>query len=126
MEKNSNKEFETTTLSAEVAISKKETGMDYVQVMPDNPRVGLFKPFCGWGRGQLLSNGSFDFLRKIRIRKKPELKLKHSSLSFGHDGFDRYIFYLPSGQRYEFAKLLLKEVMQAIKFMNNREEGGKE
>ena len=126
MEKNSNKEFKTTTLSAEVAISKTETGMDYVQVMPDNPRVGLFKPFCGWGRGQLLSNGSFDFLRKIRIRKKPELKLKHSSLSFGHDGFDRYIFYLPSGQRYEFAKLLLKEVMQAIKFMNNHEEGEKE
>ena len=28
--------------------------------------------------------------------------------------------------RDEFAKLLLKEVMQAIKFMNNREEGGKE
>ena len=56
MKKNSNKEFETTTLSAEVAISKTETGMDYVQVMPDNPRVGLFKPFCGWGRGQLLSN----------------------------------------------------------------------
>lgn len=109
-----------------MVISKTESGMDYVQVMPDNPRVGLFKPFCGWGRGQLLSNGSFDFLRKIRIRKKPELKLKHSSLSFGHDGFDRYIFYLPSGQRYEFAKLLLKEVMQAIKFMNNREEGGKE
>ena len=103
MKKNSNNEFKTTTLSAEVAISKTETGMDYVQVM-----------------------GSFDFLRKIRIRKKPELKLKHSSLSFGHDGFDRYIFYLPSGQRYEFAKLLLKEVMQAIKFMNNREEGGKE
>ena len=68
MKKNTNKEIKTTTLSAEVAISKTETGMDYVQVMPDNPRVGLFKPFCGWGRGQLLSNGSFDFLRKIRIR----------------------------------------------------------
>ena len=44
MKKNSNNEFKTTTLSAEVAISKTETGMDYVQVMPDNPRVGLFKP----------------------------------------------------------------------------------
>ena len=76
--------------------------------------------------GQLLSNGAFDFLRKIRIRKKPELKLKHSSLSYGQDGLDRYLFYLPNGQRDEFAKLLLKEVMQAIKFMNNREEGGKE
>ena len=126
MKKNTNNEIKTTTLSAEVAISKTETGMDYVQVMPDNPCVGLLKPFCGWGRGQLLSNGAFDFLRKIRIRKKPELKLKHSSLSYGQDGLDRYLFYLPNGQRDEFAKLLLKEVMQAIKFMNNREEGGKE
>jgi len=126
IKKKLNNEIKTTTLSAEVAISKTETGMDYVQVMPDNPCVGLLKPFCGWGRGQLLSNGAFDFLRKIRIRKKPELKLKHSSLSYGQDGLDRYLFHLPNGQRDEFAKLLLKEVMQAIKFMNNREEGGKE
>ena len=124
MKKNSNKEIKTTTLSAEVAVSKTETGMDYVQVMPDNPRVGLVAPFCGWGRGQMLSNGSFDFLRKTRIRKKPELKLKHSSVSFGQDGLDRYIFYLPNSQRGEFAKLLLQEAMQAIRFMNNREEGG--
>ena len=33
----SKKSFKTTTLSAQIAISKTETGMDYVQVLPDNP-----------------------------------------------------------------------------------------
>lgn len=123
MKKNLSK---TTTLNALVAVSKTETGMDYVQVMPDDPRVGLVKPFCGWGRGQMLSNGSFDFLRKTRVRRKPELKLKHSSLSFGQDGTDRYIFCLPSAQRDEFAKLLLKEALEASKFMNKSDKGGKQ
>ena len=94
--------------------------------MPDDPRVGLVEPFSGWGRGQMLSNGSFDFLRRKRIRRKPELKLKHSSLSFGQDGIDRYTFYLPNGQRSEFAKLLLQEAKKAGKFMDTREEGGEQ
>ena len=46
------KSIKTTTLSAQVAVSKSDEGMDYVQVMPDNPRVGLVQPFSGWGRGQ--------------------------------------------------------------------------
>ena len=45
------KSIKTTTLSAQVAVSKSDEGMDYVQVMPDNPRVGLVQPFSGWGRG---------------------------------------------------------------------------
>ena len=40
MKKNNNNIIKTTTLSAQVAISKTESGMDYVQVLPDNPRVG--------------------------------------------------------------------------------------
>ena len=111
MKKNNNK---TTTLSALVAVSKSETGMDYVQVMPDNPRVGLVKPFCGYGRAQLLSNGTFDFLRRKRKRSKPEFKGEHISLSYGEDGYDRCIFLLPNEQRDEFAKLLMKETNQVI------------
>ncbi len=102
MKKNNN--IKTTTFNAQVAVSKTESGMDYVQVLPDNPRVGIAKPFCGWGKAQLLSNGVFDFIRKARTRIKPILKLLHSSLSYGRDGFDRYVFVLPSDQRDEFAK----------------------
>ena len=126
MSKKSDKEIKATTLTALVAVSKTESGMDYVQVMPEDPRAGIVKPFCGWGRGQMLSNGSFDFLRRKRIRRKPELKLKHSSLSFGQDGIDRYIFYLPNGQRDDFAKLLLQEAVKASKFVNSHKEGGKQ
>lgn len=109
----------TITLEALVAVSKSETEMDYVQVLPDNPRVGLVEPFHGMGYGQMLSNGTFDFIRRKRVRKAPELKLKHSSVSFGNDGYDRYIFTLPSEQRGLFAKLLRKEAAAAGKFVDH-------
>ena len=121
MKKNSNNNIiKTTTLSAQVAVSKTESGMDYVQVLPDNPRVGIVKPFSGWGKAQLLSNGVFDFIRKVRIRTKPILKLLHSSLSYGRDGYDRYVFVLPSGQRDEFAKLLARDVAKLMKFLKDQ------
>ena len=92
-----------------MAVSKTESGMDYVQVMPDNPCVGLVKPFHGIGYGQMLNNGSFDFVRRKRIRRKPEKKTRYGSLSFGQDGYDRYIFIVPAEMRGEFPKLLEKD-----------------
>lgn len=103
----------TITLSAEVAVSKSETGMDCVQVMPDNPRIGLVEPFHGIGYGQMLSNGSFDFVRRQRKRRKPILRLPHSSVSYGEDGYDRFTFTLPSEQRSEFCRLVRQEATDA-------------
>ena len=112
------------TLSAQMVISKTESGMDLVQVLPDNPREGLVTPFNGTGHAQLQGNATFDFVRKRRIRRKPELKQLHSTLSYGQDGIDRYIFYLPSAQRDEFAKLLKEEANVAARFMSSK--GSKE
>lgn len=117
MSKNS---FKTTTLSAQMAISKTETGMDLVQVLPDNPCVGQVKPFSGKGHGQLMNDGTFEFTHKPRKRGKPVLKLLHSSISYGKDGNDRYILVVPNGQRDEFAKILKEESALAVKFMNNQ------
>ena len=111
----------TTTLSAQMVISKTESGMDLIQVLPDNPREGLVTPFNGTGHAQLQGNATFDFVRKRRIRRKPELKQLHSTLSYGQDGIDRYIFYLPSAQRDEFAKLLNREAAVAATYMKNRQ-----
>ena len=105
------------TLSAQVAVTETENGMDYVQVLPDNPRIGLVKPFCGWGRGQMLSNGSFDFLHKPRKRKKPEFKEGHLSLSFGDDGMDRVSFVLPNGQRDELCILLQRDMKKLVAYL---------
>ncbi len=109
----------TITLSALVAVSKTETGMDYVQVCPTNPCAGLVVPFRGHGYGQMLSNGSFDFVRRPRKRRKPDLKLQHSSVSFGYDGYDRFILVVPSGQRREMAEILMTEAPIAAAFVAN-------
>ena len=117
--KNSVKQtIETITLSAQVAISKCENQMEYVQVLPENPRKGLVKPFSGRGHGQMMDDGTFDFVRKRRIKRKPVLKLPHTSLSFGADGYDRCTFVLPSEQRHEFARLLKQEIARVRAFMN--------
>ena len=111
----------TITLSAQVAVSNSETGVSYVQVMPDEPSAGLVKPFHGMGYGQMLTNGAFDFVRRPRKRRKPELKLPHSSVSYGEDGYDRYTLTLPSEQREMFASILMTEATVAAQFVGNEE-----
>ena len=117
MNKNNNKAIKTTTLNAHVAVSKTECGMDYVQVLPDNPRVGLVEPFHGMGYGQMLSNGSFDFIRRKRKRGKPELKVEYGSLSFCSDGNDRVIFTVPAEMREELPKVLRKGMKEIVNYL---------
>ena len=117
MNKNNNKAIKTTTLNAQVAVSKTECGMDYVQVLPDNPRVGLVTPFHGMGYGQMLSNGSFDFIRRKRKRGKPELKVDYGSLSFCSDGNDRVIFTVPAEMRDELPKVLRKGMKEIVNYL---------
>ena len=122
MKKNSNNNIiKTTTFNAQVAVSKTECGMDYVQVLPDNPRVGIVKPFSGWGKAQLLCNGVFDFIRKVRHRGKPELKVDYGSLSFSTDGNDRVVFTVPADMRADLPKILRKGIKEIINYL--KEEG---
>ena len=114
------KKNKTTTLSAQVAVSKTESGMDYVQVLPDDPRVGLVAPFHGMGYGQMLSNGSFDFVRRHRVRRKPELKVDYGGLSFCADGYDRVIFTVPSEMRSKLPQVLTKGMKQIIKYLKDK------
>ena len=120
MKKNNNI-IKTTTLSALVAVSKTESGMDYIQVLPDNPRVGLVEPFHGMGYGQMLNNGSFDFIRKKRKRGKPELKVDYGSLSFCSDGNDRVVFTVPADMRADLPKILRKGIKEIVNYL--KEEG---
>ena len=111
------KKNQMVTMHAEVAVTKMENGLRYVQILPDNPRVGMMEPFCGNGRGQMLSNGTFDFVQRKRIRRKPEFKGPHISLSFGEDGMDRVVFVTPSAQREELTTLLPEEIAMVIAYL---------
>lgn len=114
----SSKKRSMVTLQAEVAVTKMEDGLHYLQVLPDNPRVGIVVPFVANGRGQMLSNGTFDFVQTKRHRCKPEFKGPHISLSYGQDGYDRCVFVLPSDQREEFAKIFQKESAMVLAYMS--------
>jgi len=117
MKKNNNNIIKTTTFSALVAVSKTESGMDYIQVLPDNPSVGMIEAFHGFGYGQMLSNGSFDFVRKVRHRGKPVFKVDFGSLSFCLDGNDRVIFTIPADMRADMSKVLRKGIKEIINYL---------
>lgn len=109
--------MKTTIYGAGIAVSQDEKGMDYVQVMPDDPHVGMVKPFSGRGYGQMQNNGTFDFIRQRRKRSKPTLKIGHISLSFGQDQIDRLYFQLPRSRRGEFEKLLRRDLKVLFDFI---------
>ena len=119
-ERMSIKKQKMVKLQAEVAVTKMDDGLRYLQVLPENPRVGMVEPFCANGRGQMLSNGTFDFVQRKRIRRKPEFKGKHITLSYGQDGTDRVIFTLPNGQRDELRVLLMEDVLRLTSYLEEQ------
>ena len=123
-----NKTIKTTTLSAQVAISKVvETGLNHVQVLPDDPIVGQVEPFRGLGYGQLLSTGSFEFTRHRipRSQAKTELRLPHSTLSRGKDKTLRFTFIVHEKDLANdpncFSRWLRSEAQQACIFLKEGE-----
>lgn len=109
----------TVTLNAQVAISKTETGMNYVQVLPDNPIVGQVEAFRGLGYGQTLSTGTFEFTRHKRVRSQAVtlLKLPHSKVSQCKDGTHRFTFIVKDEELKEFNHWLAVESLRATTFM---------
>lgn len=116
------KAVKTTTLTAQVAVTKMESGMDHVQVLPDDPRVGQVEAFRGLGYGQMLSTGSFEFTRHkiVRSQAKTLLKLPHSSISECKDSTLRFTFIVHEGDLEYFCRWLMEEAPQAAEFIQEQ------
>ena len=114
----------TVTLNAQVAVSKTETGTNYVQVLPDNPIVGQVEAFRGLGYGQMLSTGMFEFTRHKRVRSQAMtlLKLPHSSVSRCKDGTHRFTFIVRDEELEKFCLWLALESVKASAFMRKYQE----
>lgn len=114
----------TVTLNAQVAISKTETGMNYVQVLPDNPCTGQVESFRGLGYGQMLSTGMFEFTRHKVARSQAVtlLKLPHSKVSQCKDGTHRFTFIVKDEEMENFCHWLMHESYDAFQFMKKHLE----
>ena len=115
-----NDTIKTTTLGAMMAVSKTQNGMDYVQVMPENPVPGQVEAFRGLGYGQMLSTGSFEFTRhKIpRSQAVTWLKLPHSSISECKDNTLRFTFIVKEEELDSFCRWLKEEAPEAADFVS--------
>lgn len=112
--------IKTTTLSATMSVSEmKETGMNYVQVLPDEPCAGLVVPFRGLGYGQLLCSGTFEFTRYRLPRSQAEtlLRLPHCTVSRCKDSTHRVTFIVKDSELPDFCRYLMKEIPQVLTFM---------
>ena len=114
----------TVTLNAQVAITKTETGMNHVQVLPDNPCVGQVESFRGLGYGQMLSTGTFEFTRHKRVRSQAVtlLKLPHSQVSHCKDGTHRFTLIVRDEEMEQFCHCLMHESYDAFQFMRKHLE----
>ena len=112
----------TTTLTAQMTVCKMETGMDHVQVLPDNPCVGQVEAFRGLGYGQMLSTGTFEFTkhRIVRSQAVQELKLPHSSVSRCKDATDSFTFIVNEAELENFSRWLMEEAPQAAEFIQEQ------
>ena len=104
-------------MSGQTSVTTQENGLHYVQSTPDNPVVGQVEPFVGRGRIQMLSNGTFDFVQRQRIRRKPEYKGDYLSFSRGNDGNDRVYFMTPSELRADMPRLLQKDIAKLLVYL---------
>ena len=109
----------TVTLNAQVAVSKTETGTNYVQVLPDNPIVGQVEAFRGLGYGQMLSTGMFEFTRHKVARSQAVTlrKMPHSSVSRCKDGTHRFTLIVKDEELERFCNWLEVESREAVVFM---------
>ena len=85
----------TTTLTAQMTVCKMETGMDHVQVLPDNPCVG-------------------------QVEAVQELKLPHSSVSRCKDATHRFTFIVNEAELENFSRWLMEEAPQAAEFIQEQ------
>jgi hypothetical protein len=67
-----------------------------------------------------MGNALFNFVRKTRIRLKPELKVKYGSLSYGQDGFDRLTIVVPSGMRNELPAIIMEVTTIVINYLKQK------
>ena len=121
MKKFKNREIiKTTTMSATMSVCEmKESGTNYVQVLPDEPCAGRVKPFRGLGYGQLLSSGTFEFTRHSLPRSQAEtlLRLPHCTVSKCKDKTHRVTFIVRDGELRNFCRYLMEEIPQVLSFM---------
>ena len=82
---------------------------------PDHPVKDTVVPFRGTGVGQLLSDGTFDFIRKPRLRAQSKLikKLAHGRVSKTKDGAIQLTLKVFQDEGINISEAIAQEALQA-------------
>lgn len=82
---------------------------------PDDPVAGRVTPFRGVGMAQVLSDGTFDFVRQPRLRAQSELirKLPHGRASKTKDGAIQLTLKVYQDEGLNIGNTIATEALQA-------------
>ena len=84
---------------------------------PDDPVAGRVTPFRGVGVAQVMSDGTFDFIRQPRLRAQSELirKLPHGRLSRTKDGAIQLTLKVYQDEGLDIGQAIATEALAAAK-----------
>ncbi|MCR4920321.1 MAG: hypothetical protein K5945_01245 [Bacteroidaceae bacterium] len=111
-----NQEESFVTLDGLMTIGECENGLHTMDfACCEDVRV---EPFTAKCKVQAMRDGNV-YMTELppRVRRKAQMKLAHSSVSYGADGYDRFVFVLPSEQRWNFCRLLRDEANEAALYV---------
>ena len=88
---------------------------DYFIFLPDELVCGSLPPFRAMGIGQLRSDGTFNFIRKPRLRAQSELirKLAHGRVSKTKDGAIQLTLKVYRDEGINISETIAQEALQA-------------
>lgn len=83
---------------------------------PDDPIVGQVQKFRGLGMAQQMADGTFDFVRKPRLKPKSTLikKLAHGRLSATIDGAIQLTLKVYKTEGLNIKETIIKEAKEAF------------
>ena len=91
---------------------------------PDDPAPKQVAAFRSEGIGQQMSDGTFEFIRRKRVRSDAKLikKLAHGRLSLNKDGAYRLTLTFEPGEDCEIYKEMCNEAFVAAEAVKTREK----
>lgn len=106
----------TLMIKGHLAVTKDERGSNYVQFLPDDPGSVMTDSFRGDGFGEMLRNGTFDYITKHHKHSSSVLirKLRHGRLSKTKDLATQLTIKVFDYEDVDVANVLLEESQEAV------------
>ena len=106
-------------MSGQAVFNYESNEREYVQFLPDQTGVRLLQGWRHEGVAQMLSDGTFDFIARPRLRARSTLlrKLAHGRLSATRDGAIQLTLKIFKSEGLPLRETFLREALEATEIL---------